>query len=99
MNDIWAHIEDAAEKLNADQAWLFGSYSRGNATESSDVDVLFIVESDLPRPRRTANAYRVMRSWSVAKDIVVYTPEEFLRWRHVKGALCNNVLTEGVRVV
>jgi len=97
--DIRTYIVSAAKALHADEAWLFGSYARGEATDGSDVDVLFVLESDLPRPRRIAQAYRVMRSWSVAKDIVVYTPEEFERWRHIEGALCHNVTTEGIRYV
>jgi hypothetical protein len=67
---------------------LFGSYAREEATDDSDVDVLFVVESDLPRPKRIAHAYRMMRSWQVAKDIVVYTPEEFDRWRGGWKVLC-----------
>ncbi len=97
--DIQAYIVSAAKTLHADQAWLFGSYARGEATDDSDVDVLFVLDSDLPRPKRIAQAYRVMRAWSVAKDIVVYTPEEFKRWRNVEGALCHNVTTEGIRYV
>jgi len=97
--DIRAHIVSAAISLHADQAWLFGSYARGEAGEDSDVDVLFVLESDLPRPKRIAHAYRVMRSWPVTKDIVVYTPEEFERWRHIEGALCHNVTTDGIRYV
>jgi len=97
--EIQSYIMTAAKTLHAEQAWLFGSYAVGKATEDSDVDVLFVMESDLPRPKRIAQAYRVMRSWPVAKDIVVYTPEEFKRWRNVEGALCHNVTTKGVRYV
>jgi len=97
--EIQANVMSAAKQLHAEQAWLFGSYAIGKATEDSDVDVLFVVDSALPRPKRIAQAYRVMRSWQVAKDIVVYTPEEFKRWCNVEGALCHNVTTKGIRYV
>jgi len=97
--EIQNYVISAAKALHAEQAWLFGSYAAGKATEDSDVDVLFVMDSDLPRPKRIAQAYRVMRSWQVAKDIVVYTPDEFERWRDVEGALCHNVATKGIRYV
>jgi len=98
-DEIQACVISAAKSLHAEQAWLFGSYAAGKATEDSDVDVLFVMDSDLPRPKRIAQAYRVMRSWQVAKDILVYTPEEFKHWRNVEGALCHNVTTKGIRYV
>jgi len=87
----------AAKELHAQEAWLFGSYARNEARDDSDVDVLFILESELPRPKRIAQAYRVMRPWKVAKDIVVYTPKEFAHWRDIEGSLCHNVVQKGVR--
>jgi len=92
-------IRLAAKELHAQAAWLFGSYARNEARDDSDVDVLFILESELPRPKRIAQAYRVMRSWRVAKDIVVYTPEEFAHWRKIEGSLCHDVEQNGVRYV
>lgn len=98
-DELHRQIKRAAKELHADAAWLFGSYARKEAKNDSDVDLFFILKSELPRPKRTAQAYRVMRSWQVAKDIVVYTPEEFSQWQHVKGSLCYNVVHEGVRYV
>jgi len=97
QEEIKAHITQAAKELHAQSAWLFGSYARGDAMEDSDVDMLFIVESDLPRPKREALAYRLIRPWKVAKDILVYTPQEFDEWKSVKGSLCQRIATEGVR--
>lgn len=95
-DEIREQIIAAAGKLNAKKAWLFGSYARGDAREDSDVDVLFIMESDLPRPKRAALAYRLMRPWQMCKDILVYTPEEFDEWKDVEGSLCHRVASEGV---
>jgi len=99
QKELSDQIRLAAKELHAQEAWLFGSYARNEAREDSDVDVLFILESELPRPKRIAQAYRVIRSWKVAKDIVVYTPEEFADWRHIEGSLCHNVAQRGVRYV
>jgi len=99
QKELSDQIQLAAKELHAQEAWLFGSYACNEAREDSDVDVLFILESELPRPKRIAQAYRVMRSWKVAKDIVVYTPEEFAHWRQIEGSLCHNVVQSGVRYV
>ncbi|MDQ6988892.1 MAG: nucleotidyltransferase domain-containing protein [Mariprofundaceae bacterium] len=98
-NALRDHIQLAAKELDAQEAWLFGSYASDEAGNDSDVDVLFVLESKLPRPKRMAQAYRVMRSWKVAKDIVVYTPEEFAHWRKIEGSLCYNIVQKGVRYV
>lgn len=40
-------------ETNAEQVILFGSHARGEASENSDVDLMIIAESDLPRFKRT----------------------------------------------
>jgi len=99
QDEIKIHIAQAAKELHAQSAWLFGSYARGEATEDSDVDVLFVAESDLPRPLRSAQAYPLLDDLDCPKDVLVYTPDEFQRWQLVPGALCYNVVHEGVKVL
>jgi len=99
FEEIRSHIARAARVLHAEHAWLFGSWARGEAGSNSDVDVLFIVASELPRPLRAEAAYDALEDLDFPKDILVYTPEEFDRWRNVPGALCYEVLSKGVEVV
>lgn len=40
MEDIRYHVVSLAEEYGAEKASLFGSYARGEASESSDVDLL-----------------------------------------------------------
>jgi predicted nucleotidyltransferase len=55
---------------------LFGSRARGDARPDSDLDLLVIEESDLPRYRRAPRYLRALVGVFPAKDVVVWTPAE-----------------------
>jgi uncharacterized protein len=46
-------VERIATKFDPDKIILFGSYAAGNATTDSDLDLLIIKDTDLPRHRRS----------------------------------------------
>ncbi len=59
LNDFIANVE---EHFTIDQAVLYGSYAKGNATELSDIDLL-IVSKDLPvRSTKGLNGHRIKSS-------------------------------------
>jgi predicted nucleotidyltransferase len=62
---------------------LFGSYSRGDATDQSDVDLLVVARTDLPQRERFRAIRRLLADYPVAFDVYLKTPEEFNRWRSV----------------
>lgn len=74
---------------------LFGSYAKGTARPDSDLDLLIIEESDLPRYRRSGRYRRVLCGVFPAKDIVVWTPQEVEEWKTVPNAFISTVLAEG----
>ena len=54
--DTIKHVaRDLGIATNAERVILFGSHARGNATEDSDVDLMIIAKSDLPRFKRAEN--------------------------------------------
>ena len=55
---------------------LFGSYASGTATESSDIDLLVISRSTLPRREREVRLTRRLFGSGVPYDLLVLTPEE-----------------------
>ena len=55
---------------------LFGSRARGDARADSDLDLLIIEASDLPRYKRSPRYLRALIGLFPAKDVVVWTPEE-----------------------
>lgn len=81
--------------VDPDRIVLFGSQAEGTAGEGSDLDLLVVMRSDLPRPRRAAAVYRALAGLLIPKDVVVYTPEEVDLWRDVPEAFVTTVLRRG----
>ena len=80
---------------NASQVILFGSYARGEATDRSDVDLMVVAETDLPRHKRAVALYKQFRPYPFGMDIVVYTPDEVDEARRSDLAVVSTVLREG----
>lgn len=74
---------------------LFGSYARGEATKESDIDILIIQPSDLPRYKRSTPVRLALRGLFPSKDIVIYTPEEVKDWESASTSFISYVLREG----
>jgi len=77
------------------QVVLFGSRSRGDAREDSDIDLLIIEESAQPRYKRAAKYLRVLLGISPGKDVVVWTPEEVAEWASLPNTFIATALREG----
>jgi predicted nucleotidyltransferase len=81
--------------VNASQVILFGSYARGEATEPSDVDLLIVAETDLPRHKRAVGLYKQFRPYPFGMDIVVDTPQEMEEGKKSALSFVSTVLREG----
>jgi predicted nucleotidyltransferase len=74
---------------------LFGSRASGNPRPDSDLDLLIIEESDLPRYKRAPRYLRALVGLFPAKDVIVWTPQEVEAWANVPSAFITSVLREG----
>jgi predicted nucleotidyltransferase len=74
---------------------LFGSRARGEDRTGSDLDLLIVLNTALPRHKRPLPFYRALAGLGVAKDIVVYTPEEVEDWKTASCSLVATALREG----
>ena len=79
----------------ASQVILFGSYARGQAREHSDVDLLVVAQSDLPRHKRAVALYRQFHPYPFGMSIVVYTPQEVEEGKKSPLTFVSSVLREG----
>jgi len=84
-----------AEQFHPQRIILFGSYARGTADAKSDVDLLVI--SPLRKRRRTLilEINRSLWGLSLARDIVILTPEEFEIDKKIPGTIARYAFKEG----
>ncbi len=85
-----------AREFDPERVVLFGSHARGDATETSDVDLLVVARISSPKPKRSVPIYSMLRQYPFSKDILVYTPEEVDEYRHLRASLIRRALDEGV---
>jgi uncharacterized protein len=84
-----------ADAANASQVILFGSYARGEATDRSDVDLMVVAQTDLPRHKRAVGLYKQFRPYPFGMDILVYTPQEVQEGKKSPLSFVSTVLREG----
>ena len=89
-------VDRLVHALHPDWIYLFGSRARGEAAPDSDYDLLVVVSaSDLPPHRRDLLAFRALCGVGAAKDVVVYTREDFESRSRAASSLPATVLREG----
>ena len=81
--------------INAERVVLFGSYARDEANENSDVDLMVIADSDMPRFKRSRKLYRLLRPYPFGMDILVYTPQEVEKAKKSPVTFVSMILKEG----
>ena len=88
-------VQQLARQFDPDQIILFGSHARGDAGPDSDLDLLVV----LPVTGRKADLELAMRlavhDLKFPKDIVILTPAEAARQRHIPGTLARLAWLEG----
>ncbi len=83
------------EAVSPEKIILFGSYAYGNPTKSSDLDILVIMKSKLPRYKRAVPIYKALAGVLIPKDIIVYTPQEVEEWSEVPQAFVTTAVSKG----
>lgn len=101
INDaiIMEMTECIVKEVDPARIILFGSAVREELHDASDVD--FLVIEDAPfgaersRFRETSRINRAIAGFGVAKDILVYSADEVVRWSTSLNHLISHALREG----
>ncbi len=93
-------IREVADKIVADfqpeKIILFGSYAWGTPHEDSDVDLLVVKASLVPRREREYELRRILFPSPFAFDVLVYTPEELQKSiRENKNLFIEDIVRNG----
>ena len=88
-------VQRIAQAVRPDKIILFGSRARDEAGSASDLDLLVIAPSSLPKWRRAASLYRLLGGIGVPKDVLWWTQEEVDEWGSVKSHFITTVVREG----
>ena len=82
-------------KIRPEQIILFGSYVDGHPNEDSDVDLLIVKDTNLPRHNRTLEIRKYLRGMKIPIDIIVYNNSEIEKWKKLKTSFIYEVLNTG----
>lgn len=89
-------IKEITQKIrlnfNPKKIILFGSYASDSQNVDSDLDLLIVKESNLPKHRRANDIRKALIGSMVPMDILVYTPEEFETEKSQKFSFLNSAL-------
>ena len=88
-------VHRLVQAVDPDRIVLFGSRARGDSGMDSDLDLLVVKASDVPRHQRAIPAYRALWGIPVPVDILWYTPEEMEEWSGVVNHVVKRALREG----
>ena len=90
-------VRTIVDEVGPRRVYLFGSYARGNQTADSDIDLLIVEDEpfgpDRKRWSELKRIRRVLRSFRVPKDILVYSQDEFETW----GESVNHIVARAAR--
>lgn len=74
--DIADVVEQIVALYDPDQVYLFGSYAKGNAADHSDLDLLVVRPTELPRWLRGSDVVAVLARMAFRMDVLFMTPQE-----------------------
>ena len=87
--------ERLVDGFHPEKILLFGSQARGTADDRSDVDILVVCSFECKRRHLMLEMDRALNGLDLARDIIILTPEEFERNRHIPGTIARPAWKEG----
>lgn len=94
--DLEKIVDRLSRHFKPELIYIFGSVARGDNTEDSDYDIMVVVtDSDLPQYRRHQQARRIVQDIPRAKDILVWTRDEFYSRVPLQASLPAKIVKEG----
>ncbi len=77
---------------------LFGSHARGTAHADSDLDLLVVLPMSGSKRKKMIEIGVALHDFSIPKDIIVTSPEDFAWRKNVAGTIEYPALHEGIEL-
>lgn len=74
---------------------LFGSWAKGTATSTSDIDLLVVWNTPLPPMLRERSVVPLLRNFGIPVDAVIRTPAEIAEGATRRHSFVHSVLRSG----
>lgn len=98
LEELERRLREPLERAKVERAVVFGSWARGTADGYSDLDLVVVLETDLPRTERWRLLREVLDAIPVPVDLLVYTPAEFARGLAAGLGVFDAIVREGVTI-
>jgi predicted nucleotidyltransferase len=93
QGEIVTRIVDAIHPI---KIILFGSYAYGNPTTDSDVDLVVVTETPLPKRKTSVVIWNLLENRPLPKDIIVASRSEFEFYSQEAGSVLRTANEKGV---
>lgn len=90
--EIKQKIVDA---VHPEKIILFGSHATAEATEEGDIDLVVIWDSPANPHHRNMKIRRLFPHRDFSLDVFVFTPQEEVKYKDVKGTILYTAFTKG----
>ena len=87
--------ERIVERFDPERIILFGSQARGEAGADSDVDLLVVMPVSGSKRDKQLEIRTALEDFTVAKDVIVTTPEDFAWRQEIPGTIERPAVLEG----
>lgn len=98
-NELNALARSISDAVDPSKIYLFGSHARGTADKNSDLDLLVIVPGmfgpDNSRRDTLRRVRRAISSFRYPKDILVFSLDEFNKWKDTPMHVIGQCVQEG----
>jgi predicted nucleotidyltransferase len=93
---LFAEVKRRLAVLDPVKIIVFGSRARGDDDPESDLDLIVVLKQNGSPGERGVLVRRLLRDLDVAKDVLVYTPEEYLHFRAYPSSVIRVAEREGI---
>jgi len=88
-------VRKIAGEFDPEKIIIFGSAARGEAGDRSDLDILVVMDTDLPYYKRAPEVRRKLLGIPLAMDILVTTPVEFSIYKDDDRSFIKSIVRTG----